>query len=518
MSAMMHADAPAEPHTGRALFRLLAAGVLFWLGSGCAVIVWFFSTTSDPGLLAVAMPFYAWFMAYTPGGILMVLYGAVQALRRRVTVRTVIYAAAVYFLPVTAAIASFYLFALLQPVSVQEGDLPMMYSAFGGPLFFLLYVVGLVLGFQRRDQPVRQTVLAIVVPPLAGVVVQGVLLAGVMFTSPYWEHRHALALAVERIEWRDPGLVVEATLSAREEHRAVMHAFYRYRRGEGGGGEPVERLEFEGRTYTGQAWVSTPVSLAPGGRYRLRMVWDRLRTTSLDGSREVILRFVAGANYHSGELIREFRIAADPDAPTLAALDSKLSPVSRGGKMGYANRTGKIVIEPRFDFADAFSEGLAVVRVGTKWGYVEPSGNLAIPLRYDEATRFSEGLAGVLEGRRAGYVDRHGKPVIPFQFDYAHPFSEGRARVRLGGKEGFIDRTGHLVVAPQWEWVTDFVNGFAGVKIGNRWGFIDPGGALVIEPQFEAIQCCSEGRANVMRERQWGYIDAAGRFVTGDRR
>ena len=46
---------------------------------------------------------------------------------------------------------------------------------------------------------------------------------------------------------------------------------------------------------------------------------------------------------------------------------------------GYINKTGKIVIEPKFDWACYFTEALAAVRIGGrfigKWGYIDKGGD-----------------------------------------------------------------------------------------------------------------------------------------------
>jgi KWG Leptospira. len=36
--------------------------------------------------------------------------------------------------------------------------------------------------------------------------------------------------------------------------------------------------------------------------------------------------------------------------------------VKKSGKFGYIDKTGKVVIEPVFDYAESFSEGLARVK------------------------------------------------------------------------------------------------------------------------------------------------------------
>jgi len=48
--------------------------------------------------------------------------------------------------------------------------------------------------------------------------------------------------------------------------------------------------------------------------------------------------------------------------------------VRTGGRWGFIDKSGKIVINPQFDEAMAFTDGLARVKVGHKTGYINASG------------------------------------------------------------------------------------------------------------------------------------------------
>ena len=50
------------------------------------------------------------------------------------------------------------------------------------------------------------------------------------------------------------------------------------------------------------------------------------------------------------------------------------APVKYNGKWGYIDKTGKFVIEPKFEGAYPFSEGLAMVKVGKAVGYIDKTG------------------------------------------------------------------------------------------------------------------------------------------------
>ena len=120
---------------------------------------------------------------------------------------------------------------------------------------------------------------------------------------------------------------------------------------------------------------------------------------------------------------------------------------------GYRDRTGKIVIPPRFFNASDFHEGVAAVneKLNAKWGYIDKTGNYVIPPIFDYASDFSEGMAAVAVDQRCGYIDHAGKFVIrPFIEDEngCGPFREG---VALVGRNdfGLIDTSGHYVIPPQ---------------------------------------------------------------------
>ena len=93
-----------------------------------------------------------------------------------------------------------------------------------------------------------------------------------------------------------------------------------------------------------------------------------------------------------------------------------VSDVRVGDKYGFIDKTGKFVIEPRFDFADSFSGGLAAIRVGDeatgKYGYIDLQGTMVIEPQFAFADLFSasDGLAAVRTGTGAnskyGYIAR----------------------------------------------------------------------------------------------------------------
>jgi hypothetical protein len=242
----------------------------------------------------------------------------------------------------------------------------------------------------------------------------------------------------------------------------------------------------------------------------------------------------------------------------------RLRPIQQDGKWGYIDSTGKIVVKPRFAWAEEFSEGLAAFEnEDGKHGYIDDTGRIVIDPKFDNWTEFSEGLAAVSIDFEWGYIDKTGKWAIPPQFAVGRPFSDGLAlvAVALNGKVSFppgpekhvfIDKSGKVVIDPKddilngtfaegvgtvqfitnhgvnavlidrtgkvianvQEIETDgFSEGVVPAKKSGKWGYMDATGGFVIEPQYDEAHRFSEGLAAVSIGEKWGFIDHNGRLV-----
>ena len=210
---------------------------------------------------------------------------------------------------------------------------------------------------------------------------------------------------------------------------------------------------------------------------------------------------------------------------------------------GLIDTQGRIVVEPRFDWARSSSEGRAMVRRNARSGFVDGTGRIVIDLTWDEALIFSEGLAIVATGIKRtfnrslglpittevgqrGYIDRDGNVVITPRFRDARRFSEGVAWVADGDKWkwGLIDRKGEYLIEPRFEVEpkSGFSEGLCPVWLGGRWsseqtverfGYIDMTGTTVIPPQFRGAGGFSEGIAPIVKGGKLGFIDRAGEIL-----
>lgn len=199
----------------------------------------------------------------------------------------------------------------------------------------------------------------------------------------------------------------------------------------------------------------------------------------------------------------------------------------KGGKFGYIDKTGKVVIAPQFFVARDFAEGLAAVRVeetnDSQYGYIDRAGHLVIAPRFYQAGPFSEGLAAVETSARVvgnqvvdiawGFIDKAGTLRIPDRYEFASDFSEGLASValKMGVSEGYIDRNGKMIIPARFTQAWDFSEGLAAVCTDECF-YIDRSGSTTLK-SFYAWWRFSDGLAVVKLRGRQVYIDKRGRVI-----
>ncbi|HEU4509336.1 MAG TPA: WG repeat-containing protein, partial [Pyrinomonadaceae bacterium] len=236
-------------------------------------------------------------------------------------------------------------------------------------------------------------------------------------------------------------------------------------------------------------------------------------------------------------------------------------------KYSYIDRAGKVVIDAsKYEGARNFSEGLAAVLDSQKgWGFIDRTGALVISPRFQDVSSFSEGLAAVQLNERWGFINKDGTLVIDHQFTWVGVFSEGVAVVQrplkspkaqappAAGSHAAVQSVVHEVSALADE-TTDkgragsdeyividtagktlavldhtkvevniddarFSEGLMCVRSveTDAMGYINKAGKFVIKPKFQEAGPFSEGLARVAvvenDVEKLAFIDQTGEFV-----
>lgn len=149
-------------------------------------------------------------------------------------------------------------------------------------------------------------------------------------------------------------------------------------------------------------------------------------------------------------------------------------------RAGFIDRTGRFVIEARFEAAQDFSEKLAAVRIDGLWGFIDAKSAVVIPPRYQQVKPFSEGLAAVSVAGKWGFIDKSGQTAIPPTFQDVDPFSDSLALAHHSKGTFYVDRHGRNVIPGPFKEATPFVNGLAAVLLSDTHvTYIDHAGKTV---------------------------------------
>ena len=204
----------------------------------------------------------------------------------------------------------------------------------------------------------------------------------------------------------------------------------------------------------------------------------------------------------------------------------------------FIDKSGKEVIEQRFEGADSFSEGLAAVQVKGLWGFIDRQSRMIVKPQYEIANPFSDGIAVVVKGKATNAshpVRGAGSESVVVQSKVVR-----RKQVLTGGLKGglsndhtdqwenkevlLIDLSGKAILSGRLSELPLRINGRFSEELieaedptTHKFGFFDKTGRFVIEPKYRRAAPFSEGMARVSvikdGEEKIGFIDHRGRFA-----
>jgi hypothetical protein len=224
---------------------------------------------------------------------------------------------------------------------------------------------------------------------------------------------------------------------------------------------------------------------------------------------------------------------------------------SESGLYGFKDSiSDKEVVKAKYTYVSPFSCGLAAVNIGGemtdnydytetyyiggKWGFINPKGIVIIPLKYDEVYDFSDGMAAVniggtveydeyseesfFSGGKWGFINSAGLVVVPVKYDEVRSFSEGYANVVLGGKAGCVGKTGQTVIPIKYSGISMVNKGTAIVwntdsTYTSKFGLVNTKGMAITPLAFEEMDYAEDGIYKAKKGELWGLINSAGKTI-----
>jgi hypothetical protein len=105
-----------------------------------------------------------------------------------------------------------------------------------------------------------------------------------------------------------------------------------------------------------------------------------------------------------------------------------LTAFTKGDLWGFKDLTGKVLINPAYEYAESFQNGNAIVEIAGKQGVIDSKGTLLLPVSFIVITRLSNDLLLVSDGNLFGIYANSGKEIVPMRY----------RRITQGSAEYFI--------------------------------------------------------------------------------
>ncbi len=202
-------------------------------------------------------------------------------------------------------------------------------------------------------------------------------------------------------------------------------------------------------------------------------------------------------------------------------------------KWGFIDKTGKVIVAPKYFDVKDFNGNYAVVGLRIKqpakegeepdekpqYGVIDITGKEVVPCKYDNITEINEdGILDVINYKEdgsglGGYWDiKQNKFIVEPKYQSVQAMREGMGAFQQNGRWGFVDNTGKVVIQPQFEQVKDFSGGLARAYKSLKWGFVDKKGTEIIQFKYQNTDDdgFNGGLARVRQNNQEGWIDDKG--------
>ena len=118
-------------------------------------------------------------------------------------------------------------------------------------------------------------------------------------------------------------------------------------------------------------------------------------------------------------------------------------------------------------------DAIFAVKKGGKWGYIDGYGKVIIPLEYEEVRNFSEGLAAVRKDGKWGYINLKNEVVIPIEFTNrgVGSFKNGGAEYYTDRGAGLINLKGEIIAEPKYNSI-EYIKGNVAIVSFDGYNYL----------------------------------------------
>lgn len=238
---------------------------------------------------------------------------------------------------------------------------------------------------------------------------------------------------------------------------------------------------------------------------------------------------VVERNNLSGLINAGGKFVVDPKYDSIDEFSEGLAVAVDSKGFNVLDEKGNVIFKNK-DYIGKFHDGMAVIAKtpdSGKWlyGYIDKSGRVIVEPKYESAGDFNNDKAVVkLEGNGYAVIAKNGSIIKHFDYYYVGDISEGLLpfKEKEDSKYGFISDKGKVVIPPSFTAVDKFKDGVAPVDVSEdytkfSYGLIDRKGNFVIKPEYNDIKVLGDGMAAVGKPLDKDYPFKGSKYAIATR-
>jgi hypothetical protein len=231
--------------------------------------------------------------------------------------------------------------------------------------------------------------------------------------------------------------------------------------------------------------------------------------------------------------------------PSFAEIQFPTPSKAPSGLYGYADETGKFVIEAQYEQALPFSNGLARVKKSVGWSVITEKGKVITKKPYEEIGGYKNGVSvvsvrGYTDGKYNlfyGTISTKGSEIIEPVYNYItydsanslfivgkasdpdeKQVSSKKAATALSNtlqaRFGLLNAEGKPIIPLQYEAIRDYqFKLFAAKLTDGRWKVFNIRGEEIFKGEYTDIRDFDEEYATVKKDYRWGIMNKAGQII-----
>ena len=189
-----------------------------------------------------------------------------------------------------------------------------------------------------------------------------------------------------------------------------------------------------------------------------------------------------------------------------------------GGKCGFINEKGKLVIEPQFDEAFwFFGDSVCYAEIGGRRDLINTNGEFVTELdkSINFVSLFNNGVAPfITETGKEGLINKSGEIILPAIYKSVRMNdANGFIIEDTLGNQGYVSYQGSLIVPCKYDAVNGLNEGLMVVATSSKCGYVDSTGVWVIDSIYDDARAFGDGLARVKNNDKWKFIDKSGKVV-----